>query len=375
MDDHKITRTRALLNLACRDARRYNSRMRSYAVAGAGAVGSALAAYLAQRGHSVLIVGRERHVQAIHKQGGLRVVSPLASFLAEVEARTTPPAKLPDDTILFLTVQAPDVLSTLKQWTRLGTKRPIVTWQNGVRAEATARGLFEKIYGGVVRFTSTVLEPGEVRLRAPGTLILGRYPHGRDSVSSEIVGDLRGAGFHVGESPRIMEDKALKLLVNLVSGPAALVRRTQKEPVLAAVQAALLEEAIRVFGAAGVLASAASGIGQSEDELLAHFHAGGSDPDTAGGVYNSTWQNLHHGRERLENEYYHGEIIRLGKEVGVPTPVNARTLEVLETVLRAGRGPEVLTPLEFRKRFEDVVRFPTEASEPVSGATLSALEI
>ena len=150
-----------------------------------------------------------------------------------------------------------------------------------------------------------------------------------------MVGDLRGAGFQVAESPRIMEDKALKLLVNLVSGPAALVRLTKKEPALAAVQAALLEEAIRVYGSAGVPARAASGVGQSENELLAHFRAGGADPDTVPGVHNSTWQNLHYGRRRLENDYYHGEIIRLGKEVGVPTPVNERALQVLESARRA----------------------------------------
>ena len=128
--------------------------MRSYVVAGAGAVGSALAAYLARRGHPVLIVGRERHVQAIRKRGGLRVACPVGSFLVEVEARTTPPSSLPRDTILFLTVQAPDVLSTLHQWTRLGPDRPLVTWQNGVRSESTARALFENVYGGVVRFTA-----------------------------------------------------------------------------------------------------------------------------------------------------------------------------------------------------------------------------
>ena len=348
--------------------------MRSYAVAGAGAVGSALAAYLAQRGHPVLIVGREPHVQAIRKQRGLRVVCPVGSFLAKVEAQTTPPSRLPDDTLLFLTVQTPDVLSTLTQWTDLGRERPLVTWQNGVRAEATARTLFQTVYGGVVRFTATLLEPGEVRLRAPGALILGRYPHGRDSLSSEMVGDLRGAGFQVAESPRIMEDKALKLLVNLVSGPAALLHRTKKEPVLAAVQSALLEEAIRVFGAAGVRAHAASGLGQSEGELLAHFRSGGSDPDSVPGVYNSTWQNLHHRRSRLENESYHGEIIRLGQEVGVPTPVNARALDVLESVHNAGLGPEPFTPREFRKRFEDVVTFETE-SQPAPPKDLSALEI
>ena len=54
-------------------------------------------------------------------------------------------------------------------------------------------------------------------------------------------------------------------------------------------------------------------------------------------MYNSTWQNLHYRRPRLENEFYHGEIIRLGRECGVPTPVNerARLSNLLLTMAQA----------------------------------------
>ena len=193
-------------------------------------------------------------------------------------------------------------------------------------------------------------------------------------MSAEIAGDLKGAGFQVAESPDIFKDKALKLLVNLVSGPAVLLKRTDKEPVLAAVQVALLEEAYRVFGAAGIKAEPVSGLGESEDVLLAHFKSGGQKPDTAGGVYNSTWQNLHHRRPRLENAYYHGEIIRLGRENGIPTPVNARALELLEWAQRAGLGPETLDRDAFRARFADVVNF-DRLSDAEPASTPSGLEI
>src|SRR5262245_41127841 len=266
--------------------------MRSYVIIGAGAVGSALGGYLARRGHPVRLIGRPAHARAIQAHGGVRVVSRDESFLAPLSGDSRIPEALPGDAVLFLTVQSPDVESTLHAWRRHAA-HPLVTWQNGLRAEGVAASIFPEVYGGVVRFTSTMLTPGEVRLRKPGSLIIGRWPQGTDARSAEIAADLGAAGFHVGESEHIGDDKALKLLVNLVSGPAVLLKRTDKEPVLAALQVALLEEAGRVYEAAGIHAEPTSGIGETAAALLALFKSGGQKPDTAGGVYNSTWQNLH----------------------------------------------------------------------------------
>ena len=361
---------KAPLKVARHGGYRYNCDMRPYVIVGAGAVGSALGGYLSRRGHPVHLVGREAHVEAIQKQGGLNVVCRAEAFLAPLTASARIPDALPDDSILFLTVQSPDVEKTLIEW-RGFAGLPLVTWQNGLRAEDTASHYFADVYGGVVRFTSTLLVPGEVRLRSPGSLILGRWPRGKNALSAEIAGSLGKAGFHLAESAEIAEDKALKLLVNLVSGPAVLLHHTEKEPVLAAVQVALLEEAFRVFAAAGIRATPTSGIGETEDALLAHFKSGGQKPDTAGGVYNSTWQNLHFRRARLENDYYHGEIIRFGRILGIPTPVNERALELLESARIAGLGPETLDVETFRAHFADVMDFEErifpEAVDPSSG--------
>jgi 2-dehydropantoate 2-reductase len=213
------------------------------------------------------------------------------------------------------------------------------------------------VYGGVVRFTSTLIDPGEVRLRRPGQLILGNHPEGTDALCLEIVGDLKAAGFTAAASPEIPVEKALKLLVNLVSGPAALLRRRGPSPELAAVQLGLLEEAERVFRAAGVRAEPLSGLGLSLDEMMAGFRAGGGAPDGRP-VYNSTWQNLHHRRPRLENRFYHGEIISLGNDLGIPTPINARVLAVLEDALERGLGPEPYDAAAFRDRFGDLITVP-----------------
>jgi ketopantoate reductase len=132
------------------------------------------------------------------------------------------------------------------------------------------------------------------------------------------------------------------------------------------VQTVLLEEAVQVFRAAGVRAEPASGVGQTAEELLEHFRAGGSAPDTSGGVYNSTWQNLHHRRPRLENAFYHGEILELGRSHGLEAPVNARVLALLEEVHARELGPEPFSPAAFRERFADLIDFPPPGEESAS---------
>jgi 2-dehydropantoate 2-reductase len=323
----------------------------------------------------VLLTARTAHLEAIRTQGGLRAVSRTETFTAPVEAVSALPDAPPGrEAVLFATVQNPDLDAVLDgvgpRWHAL----PVVTWQNGIRAEERAAVRFPHLCGGVVRFTATLLVPGEVRLRGPGPLILGRWPRGHDETADSIAGDLTAAGFRAAVSPDIAADKALKLLVNLVSGPPVLLRRTGTDPALARVQGALLEEARAVLEAAGIAAYPAAGIGKTVDEMLEHFRAGGSPPDTAGGIYNSTWQNLHHRRARLENDAYHGEIVRLGARHGVPAPINARVLELLEEVRRRGLGPEPYDPGTFRERFADLVDLEGITEIPGEGPP-SAMEI
>lgn len=45
----------------------------------------------------------------------------------------------------------------------------------------------------------------------------------------------------------------------------------------------------------------------------------------------STWQSVARGRQ-TEVEYLNGEIVRLGRELGVPTPLNALVMSLMEEV-------------------------------------------
>jgi 2-dehydropantoate 2-reductase len=62
-------------------------------------------------------------------------------------------------------------------------------------------------------------------------------------------------------------------------------------------------------------------------------------------LQNSTWQSLAKHKRALENDWYTGTIIDLGKRHGVPTPYNQAILFHLHRMTQQQSGPESL-PVE-----------------------------
>jgi 2-dehydropantoate 2-reductase len=62
----------------------------------------------------------------------------------------------------------------------------------------------------------------------------------------------------------------------------------------------------------------------------------------------SMWEDLEAGRV-TEVDWINGEVVRLGREYGVVTPVNDRLVELIRNAERGGRrtwsGPELLDVL------------------------------
>jgi len=286
-----------------------------YTVFGAGSIGTVLAGLLADAKVPVAIAGH-------HAVENLR----LEGDDETVEARV-PVVSEPEGTIL-LCVHGPDVLDLCPRW----PGRTVVTFQNGVKAEAAAARWCEVI-GGVWRMTCTLKEPGRVIFTKRGRVILGRYPEGVDPEVEAIASDIRRAGFDVGVSPRIQGDKWLKLFLNLASTAHALVRHEDHtRPEFGQLKGAILEEARDVFRKAGIVAVSGDGRDLSMDEEIERHRKGGG---RARPVYNSTWRQLSLGRRPKER--YHDTITALGD-----APRNAAMLALLDRATR----PECYTAEE-----------------------------
>jgi 2-dehydropantoate 2-reductase len=63
-------------------------------------------------------------------------------------------------------------------------------------------------------------------------------------------------------------------------------------------------------------------------------------------TYASMWQDLRLGRKSHEAEFLNGDIVELGKKLGIPTPYNSTLLEVINDMFAKGLKPGIYTPAE-----------------------------
>jgi 2-dehydropantoate 2-reductase len=311
-------------------------------VVGAGSVGLVLAARLARAGRAVrLHVRRHEDARALRSEG-IRVEDPATgrAWWAGVDAAEGPPAGA--EGAVFLCVRGPDTESAASALAAASPRALPVNVQNGVDGDAVVAHHFERVVGAVWRLPCTRVAVGRVRTLPGGRIVLGLHPEGVDADVEVLAVLLRTAGFDVGLSSRIGEDRWLKLCLNLTSAPNALVRQAEHATAtFVETKARLLEEARAVLAASAIPARSADGRDRSLEAEIAWQRGALARGDAARPIplYNSVWQGLASGAP-LECDAYHRTIVSLGRRHGVPTPVNARVLALLEDARDRRLGPE-----------------------------------
>jgi 2-dehydropantoate 2-reductase len=152
----------------------------------------------------------------------------------------------------------------------------------------------------------------------------------------------------VGISSRIAEDRWLKLCVNLMSAPNALIRREDHDsPPFVEVKARLLEEAQAVLAATGIEARSCDGKDRSLDQEIRHQRESLERGTSARRLplYNQVWSSLQSDAP-LEADGYHQRILELAAARGLRAPTHARVLEKLIEAKTGRRGPECLQAAE-----------------------------
>jgi 2-dehydropantoate 2-reductase len=308
-----------------------------FVVYGAGAIGGVIGARLFQGDHDVTLIARGAHHDAIRDRG-LRLETPDESVTLPIPVAARPDeVKFEPDDVVLLAMKTQDTAAALAE---LSAAAPpdiaVVCAQNGVENERLALRLFPHVYGVCVVLPGTFLEPGVVEASmAPitGSLDIGRYPGGDDATAVAIAEALTGSSFESEARPDVMRYKYGKLLGNL--GNAVQVVIAPGEPGREAVRLAR-EEGVAVLRAAGI------------DAADVAFATGRTRPvggrDRLGG---SSYQSLLRGTGTIETDYLNGEIVLLGREHGVPTPVNELLRRLANQMAREGRRPGLLTPEEF----------------------------
>jgi 2-dehydropantoate 2-reductase len=316
------------------------------AIWGAGAVGLVLGARLTRAGEDVVFVCRRaKSAREIAARGvGFEDLVSGEKFRVPARALSVDEVTAGDlgaATVLVCT-RGPSLPEACEQLAALGGARDVACVTNGIDPEAAAARHFDRVVGVVYRQTCTRVEPGAAVSVGGGRAVVGAYPEGRSSAADAVAARLIDAGYDVGVSSRLAEDRWLKLCVNLMSSPNALIRRGDHQgQAFVEIKTRLLEEAQAVLAAAGLTARSCDGRDRSlTDEIefqrtaLERGQSGRALP-----LYNQVWSALRHGGP-LEADAYHREILERAAHHGISAPMNRQVLDTLERTARQELGPE-----------------------------------
>jgi 2-dehydropantoate 2-reductase len=315
------------------------------AVIGAGAVGSALGSLLWRAGEDVVLVGRAAHVAAI-RAAGLSVEGVLGGFNATPHAEERLSAR-PE--LALLTVKTQDVVAALRENRAFLQDVPIVVLQNGLRGEELAATVVPEaqLVSGVVVLHAQYLVAGHVVLMQAEGLLVGRLNGANDEIV-ERVRTVLDKAVPTSATPNIRGARWTKLIVNLNNALPALCDASFKElyrdRFLRSLAVGLMREGLAVAQRLGIRLESLPGTSVPLVRLVAYLPAalaGAVAARKAAGIEThwplkgSTWQSVARAKP-TEIEYLNGEIVRLGRELQVPTPLNERVVALVQRVA-AGR--------------------------------------
>jgi 2-dehydropantoate 2-reductase len=326
-----------------------------YIIIGAGAVGGTIGGCLALAGHEVVLVARGAHLEAMRDRG-LRLSTPASTDTVKAQVIGGPEEiDLSQDDVLVVATKSQDSVAVLNAWASkpagggtAGQRLPVICAQNGVANERFALRRFRHVYGMCVWLPATHVAPGEVAAHGmprAGLLWVGRYPAGTDATIERVAADLAGSRFLAPVSPEVMRWKYRKLLGNLGNAIEALCGRPAAgldgDPAPAARE---LRERTAAEGTAALDAARIGYATSAEVRAVRGDHVDFAPvPGVTYGGGSST-QSLTRGTGSIEADFLNGEIVLLGREHGVPTPVNEALQRLANRAAADRLPPGSLTP-------------------------------
>jgi 2-dehydropantoate 2-reductase len=324
-----------------------------YIIIGAGAIGGAIGARLFESGHEVVLTARGAHLAAL-RESGLRFATPDGTATLPVPVAAGPAElSLRADDVLILAVKTQDATAALDAWawepvTGGGTAAdslPVLCAQNGVASERLALRRFRQVYGVCVWMPATHLEPGLIEAQGTpktGLLPVGRYPSGTDETARQVSADLTASSFLSPVSENVMRWKYGKLLTNLGNAVEAVCGSAQAQgtsaDTISELRSRARDEGRAVLAAAGIDPASPAEQAELRGDQVTIAPANGAQ--RGGG---SSWQSLTRGTGSIEADYLNGEIVLLGREHGVPTPVNELLQRLANQFARDRRAPGSIT--------------------------------
>jgi 2-dehydropantoate 2-reductase len=324
-----------------------------FIVYGAGGIGSAIGGHLFRQGYEVALVGNSSHMEAI-KATGLKLVTGDATYVLKIPSFKTASELAPfqADDIVLLCAKSQHTVKCLSQLRAAGAPRSLAIFcvQNSLVNEPLATRFFDKVYGVMIMIPAIFMTPGEVIhpiIRRNGVIEIGCYPCGTDALCESVADAVRQAGFSSNVLDEVMVSKAGKCLGNLGNAFDAITDGQSDE---VGFMEETRREAIRVWEAAGIAY-------EPRDEFekrIRPLHGERKIPDGYENLskHSSSWQSLARGTGNIEAEQINGDVVKLGRALGIETRHNELLWRIAEEMAQLGDQPGKYSPAELKQMIE-----------------------
>jgi len=296
------------------------------AIMGAGGTGGYYGAYLAQADNNVTFIARGAHLAALRKHG-LRLQGSRGNIHIQPAQATDRPADIgPVDVVLFCVKLYDTEIVAEAIRPLIGPNTMVISVQNGVDGpERIAKVLGSAhVLGGAAYMSARIAEPGLITYTsAMSKLVFGELDGTLSDRGQRFCTLCNQAGFTAELSPDIKTTLWTKFV--LLSANASLTSLTRQplgyvygDPDMRPVARAVIEETAAV--------GRASGVALPDDIVTITLALADTLPPD---MTTSMHHDLNAGKP-LENASISGLIVRLGQELGVPTPVHQAAFAALK---------------------------------------------
>ena len=295
-------------------------------VMGSGGVGGYFGARLAANGADVTFIARGEHLAALRRDG-LKVLSANGDLTVKPVKATDDPASVGHADLVMIAVKlwsTDDAARTIAPM--MGPNSAVVSWQNGVVAEDILIKHYgkERVIGGVSNIAALIEAPGVIRHNGTMARLIFAELNGKPSKRIDAFAALcKQANIdHVVSDDIIRAIWQKFIFLASLSGMTCATRLSigpiRTDPETRAMLKAALGEVVAI--------GRAKGVSLPDDQVEQSLTWADNLPPT---MVASMLGDLNRGN-RLELPWLSGNVVKLGEELGVATPVHKFIFTVLK---------------------------------------------
>jgi 2-dehydropantoate 2-reductase len=311
---------------------------------GAGAIGGTIGAHLAQAGHAVLLVDAVTEHIAAMRERGLIIEGPVSNFTQTVNV-TTPDEVTGRFGRILLCVKAHHTEAAARQLApHLAEGGYVASFQNGLNEFVIGRVIgLPNVVGAFINFGADYLEPGRILFGGRGACVLGELDGAMTPrlaalhavltdfepgaiMTDNILGYLWGKlGYGALLFATALTDDSIADVLD-DTGSRAVLTRVAREVMTVAAAKRIVPQGFNGFDPASFAPSGSAAAVAAAMDVMVAFNRRSAKS------HSGIWRDLAVRKRRTEVDAQLGPVVAEGAALGVPTPCNARLVEMIHEI-------------------------------------------